>query len=450
MLIRAVESMRRLQRSGWALIVGLCLTLTFGPDALAQGRSSNPTGKGATRDTSVYCQNSPGQPARPEYRGTGNQNPFGGECTQDQQRQSPVLQGSVTYDDEIEDGDFLRGAEKGFAACADGLKHAIGSTFVAAVQFLNGDFVGAEASLGLERGRGTIRRLVEFEMSQRAVGATSEEAGERIARRICQYVLIPEASRATRAGATPFNAIEGAAVNSSWKGLSGKWIKIGERGEVVQLGQMRGAGSYGAVYSNAGEAGQVVKIMNPANDMRAAVSRQVDGMFRVMHTDIPVPKIWNYRFGGAAEPAFIVMEDVNTMFSGARPKWFSSRSGMNAADLEATRVLHEKLGDQGLIWADANVGNIFTVRNAQGRTIAGIADADMIFPAWELGRQPPGLLQHVRALIDPLEPMTTPFDPRTDPLMRILLADPRGVNAREVMSQMYQTRRAYGHYGPGR
>jgi hypothetical protein len=42
--------------------------------------TSRPTGRGAIRDNSVYCQNSPGQPARPEYRGTGSQNPFGGEC----------------------------------------------------------------------------------------------------------------------------------------------------------------------------------------------------------------------------------------------------------------------------------------------------------------------------------------------------------------------------------
>jgi hypothetical protein len=42
--------------------------------------TSRPTGRGAIHDNSVYCQNSPGQPARPEYRGTGSQNPFGGEC----------------------------------------------------------------------------------------------------------------------------------------------------------------------------------------------------------------------------------------------------------------------------------------------------------------------------------------------------------------------------------
>jgi len=42
------------------------------------------TQRGATRDDSVYCQNSPGMPARPGpggYPGTGNQNPFGGACT---------------------------------------------------------------------------------------------------------------------------------------------------------------------------------------------------------------------------------------------------------------------------------------------------------------------------------------------------------------------------------
>ena len=45
------------------------------------GRQHQPAHRqGCLHDNSVYCQNSPGQPARPAYRGTGSQNPFGGEC----------------------------------------------------------------------------------------------------------------------------------------------------------------------------------------------------------------------------------------------------------------------------------------------------------------------------------------------------------------------------------
>ena len=425
----------------------LSLALAVGPDALGQGRSSNPTGKGAIQDNSVYCQNSPGQPARPEYRGTGSQNPFGGECGPGAQPRPP-LQATVTYD-ETEDGNFLRGVSKGFAACADGLRRAIGSTLVAGVQFLSGDFIGAEQSLGLERGRGMIQRLVTYELSQPAVNATPEEAGERIARRICQYVLIPEAANAARVGGTPFNPVRGPAVNANWKGLQGKWVEIGEQGQVVQLGLLKGNGAYGAVYQNAGTAGQVVKIMNPANDMAASITGQVQGMFRAMQAEtIPVPKIWNYRLGRNGEPAFIVMEDVNQMYPNLQPKWFSSGNGMTAADLEATRLLHDQIGQQGLLWADANAGNVFTVTLEDGTTIAGIADADMIFPAAELGQQPVYIQQHVRALIEPLEPMAQPFVPAQDPVLGVLLRDPTGIDARAVMNQMYQTRRAYGHYGP--
>jgi hypothetical protein len=62
-----------------------CFLLTAAALALWAGaadaaNTSRPTGRGAIHDNSVYCQNSPGQPARPEYRGTGSQNPFGGEC----------------------------------------------------------------------------------------------------------------------------------------------------------------------------------------------------------------------------------------------------------------------------------------------------------------------------------------------------------------------------------
>ncbi|HEX5079525.1 MAG TPA: hypothetical protein VFV80_10265 [Geminicoccaceae bacterium] len=60
-----------------------CLLLTallLSAGAAEAADTSRPTGRGAIHDNSVYCQNSPGQPARPAYRGTGSQNPFGGEC----------------------------------------------------------------------------------------------------------------------------------------------------------------------------------------------------------------------------------------------------------------------------------------------------------------------------------------------------------------------------------
>ena len=69
---------------GFVLVVA-CLTVW----ALAAqaANTSRPTGRGAIHDNSVYCQNSPGQPARPAYRGTGSQNPFGGECGPGPQQQ---------------------------------------------------------------------------------------------------------------------------------------------------------------------------------------------------------------------------------------------------------------------------------------------------------------------------------------------------------------------------
>ena len=63
----------------WCALVFAGVVAGF--DTADAANTSRPTGRGATHDNSVYCQNSPGQPARPAYSGTGSQNPFGGECS---------------------------------------------------------------------------------------------------------------------------------------------------------------------------------------------------------------------------------------------------------------------------------------------------------------------------------------------------------------------------------
>jgi Protein-glutamine gamma-glutamyltransferase len=62
----------------WSILA--VTALVVGVNVADAANTSRPTGRGAIHDNSVYCQNSPGQPARPAYRGTGSQNPFGGEC----------------------------------------------------------------------------------------------------------------------------------------------------------------------------------------------------------------------------------------------------------------------------------------------------------------------------------------------------------------------------------
>jgi hypothetical protein len=80
--------LRGLPLERWWLIVAVA-ALVGGADVAHAANTSRPTGRGAIHDNSVYCQNSPGQPARPAYRGTGSQNPFGGECGPGQQPQPP-------------------------------------------------------------------------------------------------------------------------------------------------------------------------------------------------------------------------------------------------------------------------------------------------------------------------------------------------------------------------
>ncbi|WP_149536994.1 hypothetical protein [Siccirubricoccus phaeus] len=65
----------------------LFVFLLLAGQALAQSH------QGYRHDNSVYCQNSPGMPARPGpygYPGTGNQNPFGGECGRPPPQRAPT------------------------------------------------------------------------------------------------------------------------------------------------------------------------------------------------------------------------------------------------------------------------------------------------------------------------------------------------------------------------
>jgi hypothetical protein len=95
---------------GWRIFALLAVGLVAGIQVADAANTSRPTGRGATHDNSVYCQNSPGQPARPEYRGTGSQNPFGGECGP-----GPAVQPPRQEEAEDEDSCPLRQASAGQA-----------------------------------------------------------------------------------------------------------------------------------------------------------------------------------------------------------------------------------------------------------------------------------------------------------------------------------------------
>ena len=95
---------------GWCVRALVAFTILAGAglagiQVAEAANTSRPTGRGAIHDNSVYCQNSPGQPARPAYRGTGSQNPFGGECGP-----GPALQPPQAEPQQAEDSCPLRQA----------------------------------------------------------------------------------------------------------------------------------------------------------------------------------------------------------------------------------------------------------------------------------------------------------------------------------------------------
>jgi hypothetical protein len=289
---------------------------------------------------------------------------------------------------------WVNGAFRGFAGCATGAVQSIGDALAAAAHMARGDFVAAEQALGLERGQGTILRTIVAEANAPSVNATPDQAGERVARRICQALLLKAGSLAK--GRLKTNPVAAPEVNLNWKNLQGKWVDLGV-GQPVKLGRKYGAGVYGAVYENTSAPGTAIKVFKPQNDLSAVIRRELDG-YNKLPPEVPRRQVLDVHFPESGKAGVLLMQEVTQAFPGEQVQLFN-RPGVGAAQSAAVQQLYQTLGENGLIAGDLTYGNVFGLRNPAGQWRAGILDSDMIFHAKDFAAQPAALQSHVRALL---------------------------------------------------
>ncbi len=195
----------------------------------------------------------------------------------------------------------------------------------------------------------------------------------------------PESVEPPAGSGTPSNPLTGQAVSNSWQNLAGKTVVVG--GKPVQLGNMVGSpGGFGAVYQIEGDPGQVLKVVRPGAAGADSITRQLEGAKLAGEAKIATPEVSSSSAGADGDPPHIIMDNVNG------GKWSNvqtpSRAQLTPQQRTAMEQLYKQLGDNGLIWADGKLNNVFFYGSPQAPSV-GILDPDMIFPANQLEWQPP-------------------------------------------------------------
>src|SRR5262249_42292371 len=154
------------------------------------------------------------------------------------------------------------------------------------------------------------------EMSQQTIGASPYEWGERVARRFCQYAILPVVAKALHgagkksvsaalgeAGASGFNPLKGAAVSDQWTDLAGKFVKLG--GKTYEVGQRRFKGAFLSAYEVKGQPGKLLKIPRPDEVGTNGIRGQLEGSEVLKDSGIPTPDIYAASPGAGTEPPYM-------------------------------------------------------------------------------------------------------------------------------------------------
>jgi len=310
---------------------------------------------------------------------------------QQQQRQQPP---SNYFQERAE---RTEGFKQGLRDCIDQVKALPGELlhisydvgYASYLAGIVGDYEGAGKQLGLER----IPQAIAGEFTHPTVGATPYEQGRRMAQRLCGYGVAPQFAKGagkflkkgTGPGSSAFKPMKAKDVGKSLRpsggvpslrAMEGNWVDLG--GGPVELGKLRGAGSFGAVYdvaSGPGAGKQVVKLAREG-DVRA-LRDQFNG-YQDLKANAPgvgTPEIRGTHWGNNDIPANIVMDDAAKSFRTVAPK-----SGGPTGPFEAAvRRMNTDLGKGDLVWVDGHAGNVFFYRDAGGVLKAGAMDTDMMY-----------------------------------------------------------------------
>jgi hypothetical protein len=303
----------------------------------------------------------------------------------------------------VRDGPSLeRGLRRGFLDCGQALRN-LGLAALALVhpKFIleNRNYVEAAKYLGIqssdqglrflfhEATNPTVRGGLNWEEScDRSVG--DEEAGLRIARRLCFWSLPNPAYKAIKGArpaprpqpglpGSPTNPLGEAGVmqvlqNFHDRDLSGQTIALPrpDRGlnlGTVTLGERLGQGKLKDVYAIEGQPGLTLQLVHHLKDAAPSVRREMHG-YDLIRDDIATPTVHGYR-GAAGGLSYMIKDRLPS------EAFFSEPTPELLAGMGATQG---KLARSNRVWIDGHAQNHYVTRDAQGRPVVGIHDTDMI------------------------------------------------------------------------
>jgi hypothetical protein len=224
------------------------------------------------------------------------------------------------------------------------------------------------------------------ESCDRKVG--DEEAGLRIARRLCFWALpnpTYKALKGARPKARPQPGLPGSPTNPLTEAevmeglgqfnrpdLSGQTITLPrpDRGfnlGIVTLGEQLGRGKLKDVYAIEGRPGLTVQLVHNLKDAAQSVRREMHG-YDLIKNDIATPTIHAHR-GAAGGLSYMIKDRLPS------EAFFSAPTAEQLAGMGETQG---KLVQGKRVWIDGHAENHYVAGNAQGRPIIGIHDTDMI------------------------------------------------------------------------
>ena len=254
---------------------------------------------------------------------------------------------------------------------------------------------------GLEPGQSITLKTMYAELTTPSVGqgVTPYEAGVTAGRRLCQYAVIPGATKAVGTlakgaispGSTFTNPIKGSAlqdaVNGSPKTLANKWVQTANG--PTQLGDYAGQGSFASVFKNGKT--NVIKLSRNNPETLGygpeSLEGQQSGAARLQGVGVNTPETSGFEAGGADQPASVIAEDVNQKYPGSfqlsGSKYQSLTPTQQGQVLNATTNMNNAIARGGYVLLDVNPGNI--TLQAVGDTFKAIVhDPDMVLTPSEI------------------------------------------------------------------
>jgi len=339
-----------------------------------------------------YCQNGPGARL-----------PAGCVCSKSTPK---TAQANSKPSNPVADaGDYLHGVVDGFGVCFK----SMGSLLAGAGYLVHGDFVNAAQAWGLSPGQSVILKTIYTELTTPQINVVSNvtpyEAGVTAGRRLCQYGLIPGATKAagtaikgavSTPGSTFLNPIEDGAlqnaIDSTPEAIANKWIQTGKG--PVQLGAYAGQGSFATVFKF-GKA-SVIKLSRANPETLGygpeSIEGQSVGAGRLQQTGVETPNTSNYSPGGSGNPASIVADDVTQKYPGSfqlsNAKYHALDGAQQGQALNAVTNATDQIAKGGYVLIDVNPGN-FTLQAVGNAMKAIIHDPDMVMTLPEIHQLTP-------------------------------------------------------------